>query len=114
MSTSQIASSSTSTLAQRVNLKRIPLGPKPGSRLANSNIDYDDDEEEDDDSDKIAKPIKYDPTRPHIAYSSGGTLPRVKFATLTSRQKKKKKLVVIGVAHEDERKFAGVKRWCEV
>jgi hypothetical protein len=95
-------------------MKRIPLGPKPGSRLANSNIDYHDDEEADDGTDKIVKPVKYNPTRPHIAYSSGGTLPRVNFATLTSRQKKKKKLVVIGVALEDERKFAGVKRWCEV
>ncbi|KAF9460119.1 hypothetical protein BDZ94DRAFT_946888 [Collybia nuda] len=110
MSASQIASSSASTLAYRVNPKRIPLGQKPGSKLAGSNIDYDG---EHDNGNGIAKPLKYDPTRPHIAYSSGGTHPRVNFTTLTSRQKKKKKLVVMGVAHEDERKFAGVKRWCE-
>lgn len=107
---------STSTLAHRMNTTRIPLAPKPGSRLANSNTDYgdEDDVEDDVDTDKavVRSSKQPDPTRPHIAYSSGGT--RVNFATLSSRQKKKKKLVVIGVRPDDERKFEGVKRWCEV
>lgn len=57
--------------------------------------------------------------KPHVVYSSqnGGTLSRMtSFSNLAlSRSKrKKKKLVVSGVAVNDTRRFEGVKRWCEV
>jgi len=104
------ASASTSTLAHRAHTTRIPLAQKPGSRLANSNIGHVDDPT----CDAIVQPVKqHDPTRPHVAYSSGGTLPRVNLASLSSRHRKKKKLVVRGVGANDARKFEGVKRWCE-
>ncbi|KAG5644608.1 hypothetical protein DXG03_008086 [Asterophora parasitica] len=111
------ATASTSTLADRNNTVRIPLAPKPASRLANSNL-YDgdgDDDEDDDTCQPVAQPTKpLDPTRPHVAYSStGGTLPRVNLASLSSRHRKKKKLVISGIGSHEARKFEGVKRWCE-
>lgn len=107
------ASASTSTPARRAHTTRIPLAAKPGSRLANSNIGHDD-HVDDDTCDGVVQPVKqHDPTRPHVAYSSGGTLPRVNLASLSSRHRKKKKLVVRGVGANDARKFDGVKRWCE-
>ncbi|RDB29417.1 hypothetical protein Hypma_015760 [Hypsizygus marmoreus] len=112
---SGIASGSTSTLAHQSLATRLPLVPKPKSRLANSNVSYDDDDDDDDDMDHgVMHTVRqYDITRPHVAYSSGGTLPRVSLASLSSREKKKKKLVVSGVGRSDARKFEGVKRWCE-
>jgi hypothetical protein len=85
---------------------------------------YDDETNELDENEKtfvreIRSPI---PTRPHVAYQSsnsgggGGTLPRVKFSALTNARsnKKKRKLVISGIAHGDTKKFEGVKKWCEV
>ncbi|KAG5654701.1 hypothetical protein H0H81_007457 [Sphagnurus paluster] len=110
---------STSTLAHRSQTTRIPFVPKPTSRLANSRADYDYEDAEDEDHNTCyptVQPLKqqYDPTRPHVAYSSGGALPRVNLASLSSRHRKKKKLVVSGVGPNELRKFEGVKRWCEV
>ncbi|KAF9454071.1 hypothetical protein P691DRAFT_798349 [Macrolepiota fuliginosa MF-IS2] len=60
--------------------------------------------------------------KPHVVYSSqnGGTLSRmtslsnIALAPMIPRsRKKKKKLVVSGVATNDTKKFEGVKRWCE-
>lgn len=109
---------STSTLAHRSQTTRIPFVPKPTSRLANSRADYDYEDAEDEDHNTCyptVQPLKqqYDPTRPHVAYSSGGALPRVNLASLSSRHRKKKKLVVSGVGPNELRKFEGVKRWCE-
>jgi hypothetical protein len=103
---------SCSTVDDEVNAVRLPLAPKKKSRLAVSNVDY----EEDDDFHTISPELIKQPdlTRAHVVYSSGGTLPRVNFASLSSRQKKKRKLIVSGVGHKDSRKFEGVKRWCEV
>ncbi|KAF8665386.1 hypothetical protein AX16_000405 [Volvariella volvacea WC 439] len=56
--------------------------------------------------------LKSHPTRPQVAYSS--TLGRrVSFSSLTSR-KKKRKLVISGIKHNDNNRFEAVKRWCEV
>ncbi|KAJ7193394.1 hypothetical protein GGX14DRAFT_478836 [Mycena pura] len=66
---------------------RVPLGPKPGKQ----------------------------DNRPEVAYSSENksrTLPRVSFAALGPR-KKKKRLVISGIAAADTRKFEAAKRWCE-
>ncbi|KAG6821398.1 hypothetical protein H0H93_014195 [Arthromyces matolae] len=103
---------STSTVTQRPQSTRIPLAQKPTSRLSNSNVDSDDD---DDNTYHGAKQtIKHpDLTRPHVAYSSGGTLPRVNLTALSTRHKKKKRLVIRGVGIHDLRKFEGVKKWCE-
>ncbi|KAL0951494.1 hypothetical protein HGRIS_008179 [Hohenbuehelia grisea] len=51
-------------------------------------------------------------TRPTVAYASANQ-PRVSFASLSSRNSKKKKLVVSGVGPNETRRFEGVKRWCE-
>ncbi|KAF8221674.1 hypothetical protein L208DRAFT_1426555 [Tricholoma matsutake] len=90
---------------------RLPLSPKQKSCLASSNYD----EKEDADCHDIPPNSIRQPnsTRARVVYSSSGTLPRVNFAPLSSRQKKKRKLVVSGVGHKDFRKFEGVKRWCE-
>ncbi|KAJ7492408.1 hypothetical protein FB451DRAFT_531471 [Mycena latifolia] len=83
---------------------RVPLGPKPGSRLATSNTDPEP---------NAARPVKLGP---EVAYSSetkNRTLPRVSFASLGTRAKKKKKLVISGIAAGDTRKFEAAKRWCE-
>ncbi|KAJ7109994.1 hypothetical protein C8R44DRAFT_269599 [Mycena epipterygia] len=85
---------------------RVPLGPKPGSRLATSNKDP---------GTNGNRPVKQD-NRPEIAYSSeskGRTLPRVSFSSLGTRGKRKKKLVISGIAAGDTRKFEAAKRWCE-
>jgi hypothetical protein len=61
-------------------------------------------------------PVKPD-NRPEVAYSSENksrTLPRVSFASLGTRAKKKKKLVISGIAAGDTRKFEAARRWCEV
>ncbi|KAJ7675394.1 hypothetical protein B0H17DRAFT_1140317 [Mycena rosella] len=80
---------------------RVPFGPKPGSRLATSN------------KDPAPRPVKQGP---EVAYSSetkSRTLPRVSFASLGTRAKRKKKLVISGIAAGDTRKFDAAKRWCE-
>jgi len=85
---------------------RVPLGPKPGSRLATSNRVPQPSE---------PRPVKQD-NRPEVAYSSetkNRTLPRVSFASLGTRAKKKKKLVISGISAGDTRKFDAAKRWCE-
>ncbi|EEB97937.1 hypothetical protein MPER_02645 [Moniliophthora perniciosa FA553] len=72
--------------------------------------DYDDD----DDDECCQRAMKSGPVRPEVAFSAsskGGTLPRVSFASLN--QKKKKKLVISGIAPNEARKFDGAKRWCE-
>ncbi|KAG6862154.1 hypothetical protein C0995_004236 [Termitomyces sp. Mi166 len=98
-------------MPQRSQSARIPLAQKPSSKLASSNVGPPEDEDEDNDSGHAVK--QPDPTRPHVAYSSGATLPRVSLAALTTRHKKKKKLVVRGVGPNEVRKFEGVKQWCE-
>jgi hypothetical protein len=104
---SDIASCSTADVD--VDTVRLPL-VKRMSRLAISNVGYD---EDGDLHDIPPKPINQpDPPRAQVVYSSGGT--RVNFTSLSSRQKKKRKLIVSGVGHKDFRKFEGVKRWCEV
>ncbi|KAJ7070826.1 hypothetical protein C8F01DRAFT_973949 [Mycena amicta] len=84
---------------------RVPLAPKPGSPLANSNLQLES---------ILNQPMKEN--RPQIAYSpesnKSRTLPRVSFAALGSR-KKKKRLVISGIAADDSRKFEAAKRWCE-
>lgn len=60
---------------------------------------------------------KVNPTSPQVAFSAsgkGGTMPRVSFASLSTRNSKKKKLIVSGIGPDDTRRFEGVKRWCEV
>ncbi|KAF7339284.1 hypothetical protein MSAN_02141900 [Mycena sanguinolenta] len=85
---------------------RVPLGPKPGSRLATSNTNSQTIE---------TRPTKQD-NKPEIAYSSPEaktrTLPRVSFAVLGPR-KRKKRLVISGITAGDTRKFEAAKRWCE-
>jgi hypothetical protein len=87
---------------------RVPLGPKPGSRLATSNTNLE----------TIGKlPVKQDNRQgPEVAYSSENksrTLPRVSFASLGTR-KRKKRLVISGLPAGEARKFEAAKRWCEV
>ncbi|KAJ7103311.1 hypothetical protein B0H15DRAFT_206352 [Mycena belliarum] len=82
---------------------RVPLGPKPGSRLAASNKD----------PDIAVRPAKQGP---EVAYSSEAksrTLPRVSFASLGTRAKKKRRLVISGIATGDTRRFEAAKRWCQ-
>ncbi|KAG6832547.1 hypothetical protein H0H92_000176 [Tricholoma furcatifolium] len=105
----------TTNFTTRSRSTRIPLAQRPASRLANSNVGHDHDDDDDEKTYHATKPpVKQaDPTRPHVAYSSGGTLPRVSLASLSSRHRKKKRLVVRGVGPTDVRKFEGVKAWCE-
>lgn len=59
---------------------------------------------------------KVNPTSPQVAFSAsgkGGAMPRVSFASLSTRNSKKKKLIVSGIGPDDTRRFEGVKRWCE-
>ncbi|KAJ7170096.1 hypothetical protein C8R46DRAFT_223332 [Mycena filopes] len=83
---------------------RMPLGPKHGSRLAMSNTD----------PETTVRPTKQD-NKPEVAYSSENknrSIPRVSFASLGTR-KRKKRLVISGIAAGDTRKFEAAKRWCE-
>ncbi|KAJ7246305.1 hypothetical protein B0H12DRAFT_764480 [Mycena haematopus] len=84
---------------------RVPLGPKPGPRLATSNMN----------SQNIGNRAKQD-NKPEVAYASPEcktrTLPRVSFAALGPR-KRKKRLVISGIGAGDTRKFEAAKRWCE-
>jgi hypothetical protein len=80
----------------------MPFSPKPKSRLA-TNVSGGDDVD--------AQP---DPTIPYVAYSSNHA--RISLSSLSSsaRNKKKKKLVISGIASTDRKRFDGAKRWCEV
>lgn len=97
---------------------RIPLAQKLTSKLVNSSVGLPKDEDEDEDEDMHHTLIPHvnqpGPTQPHVAYSSGATLPRVSLAAFGARHKKKKKLVVRGIGPNEFRKFEGVKQWCEV
>ncbi|KAL0578475.1 hypothetical protein V5O48_003524 [Marasmius crinis-equi] len=110
------------TNSQRARSSRAPLAPKGGTLLA-GNLPLDDplEDDEDDDDDGSCQPqksvaSKAGPPRPEVAFTAsnkGGTLPRVTFASLSSRSQKKKKLVISGISSNDIRKFEGAKRWCE-
>ncbi|TFK36926.1 hypothetical protein BDQ12DRAFT_667453 [Crucibulum laeve] len=98
---------SSSTIASRA-----PFAPKPGSYLDN----LDDLGNENHHSNTIsASQSKGTLTRGSVAFTSaGGTRSRVTFSSLSSRnQKKKKKLIISGIGVNEMRKFEGVKRWCE-
>jgi len=99
------------TEAAKANSVRLPFAPKPTLRMINRDACHDDD-----DDDPV--PVQTSKSRPEVAFSSSGksgTMPRVALSALSTRnQKKKKKLVISGVASNDTRKFEGVKRWCEV
>ena len=56
----------------------------------------------------------HDTVQAPIPYSSTGSLLRVKFSSLNTRSRGKKKLVISGVGAGDTQKFEGIKRWCEV
>ncbi|KAG7452373.1 uncharacterized protein BT62DRAFT_300396 [Guyanagaster necrorhizus] len=63
-----------------------------------------------------ARLLKMNPTSPQIAFSAsgkGGTVPRVSFASLSTCNSKKKKLIIGGIGPNDTRRFQGVQRWCE-
>ncbi|KAJ6503311.1 hypothetical protein C8R47DRAFT_198115 [Mycena vitilis] len=86
---------------------RVPLGPKPGSRLATSNTNTE--------ASGSKPPKQGNRQLPEVAFSSeikSRTLPRVSFASLGTR-KRKKRLVISGIAAGDTRKFEAAKRWCE-
>lgn len=106
---------SSSTYSKQSSL-RIPLAPKPGHRLANSNTEplYDDDEEEEEEGGTVPVILKPNP-KPEVAFSTtrSNTLSKMSLATLTSKHSKKKRLIVSGIGPNDVRKFEGVKRWCE-
>ncbi|KAF5368457.1 hypothetical protein D9758_002331 [Tetrapyrgos nigripes] len=106
------------TDASKSSSVRLPFAPKSiSSRMSNhsrSTSDalhlFDDDE---DDTAPVSLPKS---PRPQMAFSSSGksgSIPRVALSALSTRNQKKKKLVVSGVAANDNRKFDGVKRWCE-
>lgn len=96
-----------------------------------SSVDPNNDEEDDDDDDGVPGKQKASQNipqhqqqrkKPHVVYSSGpkGTLSRMAslsslaLSPVVSRgRKRKKKLVVGGIALNDARRFEGVKRWCE-
>ncbi|KAK7059210.1 hypothetical protein VNI00_001837 [Paramarasmius palmivorus] len=95
---------------------RLPFAPKGGSLMNNTNYDPQEYEEDEDDEccQQHQQASRSGPSRPEVAFSGsnkGGTLPRVSFASLN--QKKKKKLVISGIAPNEARKFDGAKRWCE-
>lgn len=106
---------SSSTYSKHSSL-RIPLAPKPGHRLANSNTEllYDDDEEEEEEAGTVPVILKPN-AKPEVAFSTtkNNTLSKMSLATLTSKHSKKKRLIVSGIGPNDNRKFEGVKRWCE-
>ncbi|KIK70756.1 hypothetical protein GYMLUDRAFT_65972 [Collybiopsis luxurians FD-317 M1] len=86
---------------------RIPLAPKAGIRLSNSNVDSDDEE-----STAPAAAIPKPNTKSEVVFKSS-TLSKMSFATLSSKSSKKKRLIISGIAPNDVRKFDGVKKWCE-
>ncbi|KAF5388552.1 hypothetical protein D9757_004612 [Collybiopsis confluens] len=82
---------------------RVPLAPKAGMRLANSNLDSDDEG-------PVSPVVAV--SKPEIVFKSN-TLPKMSFATLLSKSSKKKRLIVSGIAPNDVRKFDGVRNWSE-
>ncbi|KAJ4485890.1 hypothetical protein J3R30DRAFT_3697313 [Lentinula aciculospora] len=93
---------------------RAPLAPKATVRLANSNVDP----IHDDDDGRSFAPVA-DPkpnAKPEVAFvasSKTNTLSKMSFAALSSKNNKKKRLIISGIAPNDVRKFEGVKNWCE-
>ncbi|KAK0198922.1 hypothetical protein F5146DRAFT_1131867 [Armillaria mellea] len=88
---------------------RVPLSTR---YIADANISV----QGDDIGEFGARLPKVNPTSPQVAFSAsgkGGTMPRVSFASLSTRNSKKKKLIVSGIGPDDTRRFEGVKRWCE-
>ncbi|TFK77315.1 hypothetical protein BDN72DRAFT_38316 [Pluteus cervinus] len=88
---------------------RVPTPPKTKSQLSTTNVDFDLSDDEDEEQDQVPA-LRPQPTIPQVAYSSGSN--RVSLSSLSSR-KKKRKLVISGIAPNDTRRFEGVKRWCE-
>ncbi|KAJ3750668.1 hypothetical protein DFH05DRAFT_107387 [Lentinula detonsa] len=93
---------------------RIPLAPKRTAQLANSNVNpiHDDDEERS----FVPVPVVKPNTKPEVAFvasSKTNTLSKMSFAALSSKNNKKKRLIISGIAPNDVRKFEGVKKWCE-
>lgn len=110
------SSSSSSGLSRNFFGSRLTLAQKSTIQPSDMHDKKDDsrDESSGSGSGQSPPPPHVPPTRPQVAYSAvGSTCHRVKFTTLASRQRKKKKLVVSGVAFDDVKKFEGVKNWCE-
>ncbi|KAG7098945.1 hypothetical protein E1B28_000835 [Marasmius oreades] len=100
---------------QKASSLRVPFATKGGS-LVTGNLPTNDllEDDEDEDDEECYATTRPGLTRPQIAFAaSTKTIPRVSFASLSSRNQKKKKLVVSGIATNDVRKFEGAKRWCE-
>ncbi|KAJ4472671.1 hypothetical protein C8R41DRAFT_589352 [Lentinula lateritia] len=93
---------------------RIPLAPKSTVRIANSNVNpiHDDDEERSLAPVHVAK-HNAKPEIVFVASSKTNTLSKMSFAALSSKNNKKKRLIISGIASNDVRKFEGVKNWCE-
>ncbi|KAL0071723.1 hypothetical protein AAF712_000645 [Marasmius tenuissimus] len=107
--------------SQKANSMRTPFAPKGGT-LRSANLPAEDPLEDDEDAhceecrEQATVALRTAPARPEVAFTAsnkGGTLPRVSFGSLSSRNQKKKKLVISGIASNDVRKFEGAKRWCE-
>ena len=88
---------------------RTHFSQKPRSQLSTAHTSQDVLDETEELSDPIPPANRL--TAPQVAYSSGSR--RLSLASLSSR-KKKRKLVISGIAPNDARRFDGVKRWCEV
>ncbi|KAF9076042.1 hypothetical protein BDP27DRAFT_879493 [Rhodocollybia butyracea] len=107
-------STSPSAFYSRQGGSRKPLGPKSGAQLANSNVNS---PLANDDGEQLCKPVyalKRN-AKPEVAFSSftNSTLSKKSFATFSTQNKKKKRLIISGISPNDIRKFDGVKRWCE-
>ncbi|KAJ3721642.1 hypothetical protein C8R42DRAFT_56208 [Lentinula raphanica] len=90
---------------------RIPLAPKFTTRLTNSNVDPIHNERS-----FAPAPVARPSAKPEVAYvasSKTNTLSKMSFAALSSKNHKKKRLIISGIAPDDVRKFEGVKKWCE-
>ncbi|KAF8922063.1 hypothetical protein CPB85DRAFT_19005 [Mucidula mucida] len=94
------------SIASNVALERLPnkkLKKARSSRVPLSTTDSN-------------TPSETKPAGPQVAFTSttkGGSVPRVSFSSLSSRNQKKKKLIVSGIGPNDTRRFEGVKQWCE-
>ncbi|KAF9269969.1 hypothetical protein L218DRAFT_992644 [Marasmius fiardii PR-910] len=102
--------------SQKTGSLRGPFAAKGGTLVTGNlptNELLEDDEDEYEEHCVNTRP---GPMRPQVAFAAsnkGGAIPRVSFASLSSRSQKKKKLVINGIAPNDVRKFEGAKRWCE-
>ncbi|KAF7303263.1 hypothetical protein MKEN_01290400 [Mycena kentingensis (nom. inval.)] len=91
---------------------RVPLGPKLGSRLADFNA------QKPPESILLkGKQKEKQENKPEVAYAAQHaktrSLSRVSFASALAPRKKKKRLVISGIAAADTRKFEAAKLWCE-